>query len=71
MLLLDRKVGQAIRIDGGIMVEVVRIAGGHVKLGVTAPGPVRVLRGELAERGPGERLPSVARRVVGNGKISR
>lgn len=67
MLILDRKLNQALLIDGGIRVTVMGIAGGHVKLGIDAPRPVRVLREELADRPPAgkgrvpDRLPSIAR----------
>ncbi len=51
MLVLGRKTGQVIEIDGRIRVMVVRIAGGVVRLGIEAPPAVQVLRGELVETG--------------------
>jgi carbon storage regulator len=54
MLLLTRKVMQTIVIgEGQNRVEVVvhRIRGGTVSIGITAPRSVKVLRGELQERG--------------------
>jgi len=50
MLLLARKVGEKIAIDGGIFVTVVAIKGASVRLGVTAPAAVRVDRLEVHER---------------------
>lgn len=47
MLVLSRKVGEKLVIDGNIVVEVVRIQGNRVTLGLVAPADVKVLRGEL------------------------
>jgi carbon storage regulator CsrA len=35
-------------IDGQIKIEVLKIKGNTVRLGITAPGDVKVLRGELS-----------------------
>lgn len=50
MLVLSRKVGEKLVIDGNITVEVVRIQGNRITLGIAAPSDVKILRGELAER---------------------
>ena len=42
MLLLTRKVGDAIVIDGRITVKVVDIQGGRVQLGIEAPKEVKI-----------------------------
>ena len=47
MLVLSRKVEEEIVIDGGITVKVIETRPGKVRLGVTAPAGVRVLRKEL------------------------
>ena len=47
MLVLTRKDGERIVIDGGITVEVVEAQGGRVRLGISAPPEVRVMREEL------------------------
>jgi len=47
MLVLSRKVGEKLVIDGNITVEVVRIQGNRITLGVVAPPEIKVLRGEL------------------------
>ncbi len=47
MLILRRKIGERIVIDGRIEVTVLRIRGGTVRLGVAAPRSVRVLRQEV------------------------
>lgn len=48
MLVLSRKIGEAIVIGDDIVVTVTRMAGNRVTLGITAPSQVRVLRSELA-----------------------
>jgi len=50
MLVLFRKVRQSILIGDDIVVEVVSLPGGGVRLGITAPSYVTVLRDELAEK---------------------
>ena len=47
MLVLSRKAGEKLVIDGNITVEVVRIQGNRMTLGIVAPTEVKVLRGEL------------------------
>jgi carbon storage regulator len=48
MLVLSRKPGEKVVIGGGITVTVLEVVGGRIRLGVEAPGDVRILRGELA-----------------------
>ena len=52
MLVLSRKVGEKLVIDGNIVVEVVRIQGNRITLGIVAPADVKVLRGELTPKQP-------------------
>ncbi len=47
MLVLSRKVGEKVVIDGCITVTVVAVDGNKVRLGVTAPPEVRVDREEV------------------------
>lgn len=47
MLILSRKTGESIIIDGRILVKVVRIEGGMVKVGIEAPAEVPVHRQEV------------------------
>ena len=47
MLVLTRKVGETIAIDGDILVQVVQIRGKQVRLGISAPKSKKVQRGEL------------------------
>jgi carbon storage regulator len=50
MLVLTRRVGEEIVIDGKIRVTVVAMHGDRVRLGITAPENVRVDRQEIHER---------------------
>lgn len=47
MLVLSRKRGETIQIGNDIYVTVVRIGPNNVRLGITAPKDVRILRSEL------------------------
>lgn len=49
MLILSRKSGESIVIDGQIVVKVVRVEGEVVKLGIEAPTDVPVHRKEVYE----------------------
>ncbi len=49
MLILSRKVGESIVIDGRITVKVIRLEGDVLKLGITAPPEVPVHRQEVYE----------------------
>ena len=50
MLVLSRKVGEEIVIDGVIRVTVVSVQGDRVRLGIQAPPNVLVDRAEIHER---------------------
>ena len=47
MLILSRKLGESIVIDGRIVVKVIRLDGDMVKLGIEAPKEVPVHRQEV------------------------
>ena len=48
MLVLSRKQNQTVVIDNQIEIEVLKIKGNTVRLGIKAPSDVKILRGELA-----------------------
>ena len=50
MLILSRKAGDAIVIDGGIRIVVVQCERGTVRIGIEAPAEVTILRAELVEQ---------------------
>lgn len=49
MLVLTRKIDQAVVLDGGIEVRVLGIIRGRVKLGFAAPRSTLILREELTD----------------------
>lgn len=55
MLVLTRKIGDRIVIDGNIIVEVIKIQGVRVTLGIEAPPSVKILRSELIDPKPENR----------------
>jgi len=50
MLVLSRKLQEELCISPDIIIKVISIGGGRVRLGITAPAHVRVLRREAVER---------------------
>jgi len=50
MLILTRKVGEAIAINENIIVRLLEIKGGQIKLGVEAPAHITVHREEVLTR---------------------
>lgn len=49
MLVVSRRTGESIIIDGRIVVTVTEIRGGKVRIGVTAPADIRIDREEIHE----------------------
>jgi len=47
MLVLTRKIGEAIQLGDNVTVEVLEVRGGRVRLGITAPSSVGVHRREI------------------------
>lgn len=50
MLILGRREGDTIIIDGGIRIVIVSCDRGGVRIGIDAPGTVKILRGEIADQ---------------------
>ncbi|TVR50654.1 MAG: carbon storage regulator [Gemmatimonadales bacterium] len=50
MLVLSRRAGESVVLDGGIRITVVQVEGGVVRLGVEAPAEVGIFREEVVER---------------------
>ncbi|QDT90673.1 carbon storage regulator [Gimesia algae] len=53
MLVLTRKLAEGIRIGDDILVKVIRTGKGSIKIGIDAPGDLRVIRAELLEEEEG------------------
>lgn len=60
MLILTRKIDEAIRLGEDIRIVLVQIKGGQVRLGIECPPHVRVLREELYEAVRQENLNAVS-----------
>lgn len=56
MLILTRKTGESILLDGGIRITVVQADAGSVRIGIEAPPDVAIFREELLERMASENL---------------
>ncbi|QEG23488.1 carbon storage regulator [Mariniblastus fucicola] len=50
MLVLSRKIDDEIIIDENITVRVLKVKGNTVRIGISAPGDVSIMRGELPRR---------------------
>ncbi len=64
MLLLSRRPGEQMLIGDDILVEVLEVSGTQVRLGITAPREVPVLREELLDEPPGRADTDLVRRVM-------
>jgi len=47
MLVLRRKVGENIVMTGGITISILEVSGNRVKIGISAPDDIRIVREEL------------------------
>lgn len=47
MLILSRKAGESLILDGGIEIKITEIYGDKVRIGISAPADIRVYRKEL------------------------
>jgi len=50
MLVLSRKIDDEIIIDDNISIRVLKVKGNTVRLGISAPSDVNIMRGELPRR---------------------
>ncbi len=53
MLILTRRPGDSIMIDGGIRIIVLECSGRGVRIGIEAPQEVHIVRGEIAAHSNG------------------
>lgn len=62
MLVLSRKALQSVVIGQDVKITVIRVEGNQVRIGIEAPGDVRILRGELVEES--EPTPALTRELL-------
>lgn len=67
MLVVSRYVGERVHIGDDIVVEITQVRGDKVKIGITAPPNVLVLRSELYQSGEGQQ-PAKQKRRGQNGR---
>lgn len=63
MLILSRKKGQSIIIDGKIEVKVMETVDGKIKLGIEAPEDIEILRSELYVEVENENKNAIGKKV--------
>lgn len=64
MLALTRQVNESIRlVEADVVITVVRIATDRVRLAISAPDQLTILREEIVEKSKGSDLRQVARRL--------
>jgi carbon storage regulator len=49
MLVLSRKMGESICIGKDVVVNIVKVSGNRVRIGISAPRNIEVVRGELPQ----------------------
>ena len=64
MLVLTRRPGQRVMIDGRIVVTVISTKNGQVRLGIDAPPQVHILREELQDHS------TIARALQARGRVA-
>ena len=52
MLVLSRKLNEEIVINSSIQIRLLKVGGGRVRLGISAPKEIHVRRAELTPAGP-------------------
>lgn len=57
MLVLSRKPGEVIHVGDNIKIYIVRITPNNVRIGITAPRGLNIVRGELVERTADDDVP--------------
>jgi len=70
MLVLTRKLQQQIKIGEQITVTILKVKGNTVRVGISAPREVRVVRGELPKEGPAAEIVEVEATVVEQAAIT-
>ncbi len=71
MLILSRKSGESIVIDGRIHVKIVRVEGDVVKVGVQAPADIPVHRKEVYDEIQGSNQQALTRQNVALPKLTK
>lgn len=70
MLILTRRIGEAVVIGDDVTVTVLAVRGSQVRIGISAPKELTVHREEIYERIQREQPSSVSTRVTGTGGLT-
>lgn len=49
MLILSRKIGEALTVGDDVEIKIIEVSGDKVKIGISAPSDVKILRSELRQ----------------------
>lgn len=63
MLILTRKIGEVIRINDAITIQIMGVKGGQVRIGVNAPPEIAVHREEIYMRIQEEKVASLENKI--------
>ena len=63
MLVLSRKAGEKIKIGKDIVINILKIEGGIIRIGIDAPQRIPILRMEVFEKIQNENIESVSRKT--------
>jgi len=63
MLVLSRKAGEKIKIGKDIVINILKIEGGIIRVGIEAPKRIPILRMEVFEKIQNENIESVSRKT--------
>lgn len=69
MLILTRKKGESVLIGKDVTVKILEVEGDRVRIGISAPKGMKVLRAELYEEISGENRKAV--NIIGDGIIEK
>ena len=61
MLVLSRKAGEKIKIGKDIVVNILKIEGGSIRIGIEAPNKIAILRMEVFEKIQNENIESASK----------
>ena len=71
MLVLTRKLGESISIDGEIRIVIVQIKGRQVRLGIQAPHETKIVREEVVQRISDENRTAVKAELTPTKKVAK
>ena len=69
MLILSRKTDQAIRVGDDIEISITKIEGDSVKIGITAPRSISILRKEILEEMQSSNMAAAASAMPAKGTL--